>query len=50
MFSKQLDNMFLYQTPSETDGPPPEDDFQMTTPDPTGELAEEHHEASCRKA
>ena len=28
MFRKQLDNMFLYQTPSETDGPPPEDDFQ----------------------
>ena len=29
MFSKQLDNMFLYQTPGETAGPPPEDDFQM---------------------
>ena len=54
MFSKQLDNMFLYQTPGETAGPPPEDDFQMAAPDPTGELSgsesvaeepeEEHHE------
>ena len=50
--------MFLYQTPGETAGPPPEDDFQMAAPDSTGELSgsesvaeepeEEHHEVVVR--